>query len=137
MGKSWYNRRLTYRGLTNMQYFTYQGEQFSAGDTVALHQEITEGNKKRIQIFEGIVIAISGREEGKTITLRKISTGSIAVEKIFPLSLPTIKKIVSKRQGKVRRGKLYYLRGKIGRSATKVKEKSVNLKPEAKATAKK
>lgn len=114
-----------------MQYFTYQDHSFSAGDTIAVHQEISEGNKKRVQIFEGIVIAISGREPGKTITLRKISAGGIGVEKIFPLALPSIKKIVSKRQGRVRRGKLYYLRHKIGKSASKVKEKSVNFKKTA------
>lgn len=111
-----------------MQYFTYQNQSYAAGDSIALHQEISEGNKKRIQIFEGIVIAIGGKDAGKTITLRKISSGGVAVEKIFPLSLPSIKKIVSKRQGKVRRAKLYYLRGKVGRSASKVKEKSFSQK---------
>ncbi len=114
------------------QYFTYQDQQISIGDTIAVHQEISEGNKKRVQIFEGIVIAIKGMNLGKTFTIRKIASNNIAVEKIFPIALPSIKKITLKRQGAVRRSKLYYLREKIGRSATRIKEKSVNFK---KATA--
>jgi large subunit ribosomal protein L19 len=118
-----------------MQYFIYQNQNYSVGDTVALHQEIAEGNKKRIQVFEGIVIAISGRQAGKNIVLRKISSGSVAVEKIFPLNLPSIKKIILKRQGQVRRAKLYFLRQKVGRSATRIKEKNVGLKTQAGAKA--
>jgi large subunit ribosomal protein L19 len=108
-----------------MQYLTYQDQKFGVGDTVTLHQEIAEGNKKRVQAFEGIIIAVKGRQAGKSITLRKISSGNVAVEKIFPINLPSIKKIVLKRQGKVRRAKLYFLRQKVGRSATRIKEKSV------------
>jgi large subunit ribosomal protein L19 len=114
-----------------MQYFTYQDQKIGVGDTIALHQEITEGSKKRVQVFEGIVIAAGGRDNGQTITLRKISNGAIAVEKIFPLKLPSIKKIVLRRQGQVRRAKLYFLRGKVGRSATKIKEKNVTAKTPA------
>jgi large subunit ribosomal protein L19 len=105
------------------QYLTYQDTQLAVGDTVRLHQEIVEGSKKRIQVFEGIVIAIAGAGTGKTLTLRKIGAGHIGVEKIFPVNLPSIKKIEVKRQGSVRRGKLYYLRNKVGKSATKIKEK--------------
>lgn len=106
------------------QYLNYNDQKFSVGDTVRVHQEITEGEKKRVQIFEGIVIAINNRDTGKSFTVRKIGANSIGVEKIFPILLPTIKKIEVKRQGSVRRSKLYYLRDKIGKAATRVKEKT-------------
>ena len=113
------------------QYFTHQNQTISAGDTIAVHQEISEGNKKRVQIFEGIVIAAGGQQTGRSFTVRKIASNNVAVEKIFPLALPSIKKIVIKRQGAVRRAKLYFLREKTGRSATKIKEKSVSFKSAA------
>jgi len=108
------------------QYFTYQSQTITAGDTVRVHQEILEGKKKRVQVFEGIIIAIKGRENGQSFTVRRIGTGGIGVEKIFPVHLPSIKKIVIKRKGQVRRSKLYYLRDKVGKKATKVKEKKAN-----------
>lgn len=104
------------------QYLTYQDEKISVGDTIAVSQEIVEGAKKRTQVFEGILIAVGGMGAGKSLTVRKISTGNIGVEKIFPVALPSIKKIEIKRRGSVRRSKLYYLRDKVGKSATKVKE---------------
>lgn len=107
------------------QYLNYQDQKISVGDTIAVHQEIVEGTKKRTQVFEGILIAISGMGNGKSFVVRKLSANNIAVEKIFPVVLPSIKKVEVKRQGDVRRGKLYYLRDKIGKSATKVKEASV------------
>lgn len=106
------------------QHFTYNDQIISTGDTVRIHQEISEGDKTRIQIYEGIVIAIKNSDSGKSFTVRKIATGGIGVEKIFPALLPSIKKIELKRKGQVRRSKLYYLRDRIGKSATKVKEKS-------------
>ena len=108
------------------QYLNYNDTNISVGDTVRVHQEIAEGGKKRIQVFEGIVIAISGMETGKSFIVRKIGANNIGVEKIFPVNLPSIKKIEVKRHGDVRRGKLYYLRNKVGKSATKVKEKEIN-----------
>ena len=102
----------------------YNDQQISSGDTVRVHQEITEGKKKRIQVFEGIVIAIKNRGTGQSFTVRKIGANSVGVEKIFPVQLPSIKKIELKRKGDVRRSKLYYLRGKTGKAATRVKEKS-------------
>jgi len=105
------------------QYLTYKNTQIASGDTVRVHQEIFEGGKKRIQVFEGIVIAIKNREAGQSFCVRKISAGSIGVEKIFPLNIPSIKKIEVKRKGKVRRSKLYYLRARTGKQATKTKEK--------------
>lgn len=111
------------------QHFTYQKQNISVGDTVRVHQKITEGDKKRVQIFEGIVIAVKNRRTNKSFTVRKISANSVGVEKIFPVNLPSIKKIEVKREGQVRRSKLYYLRERIGKQATRVKEKT--FKPKA------
>jgi len=105
--------------------FTYHEKNINIGDSVRVHQEIVEGEKKRIQIFEGIVIAIKNRELNKSFTVRKIAANNIGVEKIFPVAMPSIKKIEVKRQGNVRRSKLYYLRGKVGKAASKVKEKNL------------
>lgn len=110
------------------QYLTYQDQTTSVGDTVRIHQEIQEGNKKRVQVFEGIVIAIKNAGNGKSFIVRKIGAGGVGVEKIFPLQLPSIKKIETKRQGAVRRAKLYYLRNKVGKSATRIKEKNLFTK---------
>lgn len=95
----------------------------SIGDTVRVHQEISEGESKRVQVFEGIVIAIKNRGQNKTFTVRKIGANNVGVEKILPVFLPSIKKVEVVRKGKVRRSKLYYLRDKIGKAASKVKEK--------------
>ena len=94
---------------------------FIAGDTVEVHQKIIEGNRERIQIFKGIVIAKNHRSTRETFTVRKISKG-VGVEKIFQLHSPNIKKIVVIKKGKVRRAKLYYLRDRVGKKST-VKEK--------------
>lgn len=106
------------------QYFTYNQKQVGSGDTVRVHQEIQEGNKKRIQVFEGIVIAIKNAGSGKSFTVRKIAANGIGVEKIFPVNLPSINKIEVKRKGHVRRSKLYYLRDLVGKAATRIKEKN-------------
>jgi large subunit ribosomal protein L19 len=88
-----------------------------AGHTVRVHQIIKEGDKERVQIFEGLVIKVnSGHGADKTITVRKVVEG-IGVEKIFPVYSPIIKKIEIKKQSKVRRAKLYYMRGRFGKSA--------------------
>ncbi len=113
--------------------FTYQEQTINVGDTVQVHQEITEGVKKRIQIFEGLVIAIRNSDVNKSFTVRKIAVGSIGVEKIIPVMSPATKKIVVKRQGDVKRAKLYFLRDKIGKAATRVKEKSLHTQAEKKA----
>ena len=115
------------------QNFTYNDQEINVGDTVRVHQEISEGKKTRVQVFEGIVIAIKNRDVNKTFTVRKIAAGSIGVEKIFPLMMPSIKSIEVKRRGEVKRSKLYYLREKVGKAASRVKEKS--LFTEAKKTA--
>lgn len=85
---------------------------FSVGDTVRVHQKLLEGaeKKERIQIFEGMVIAIHGKEENKSFTVRKIGPNYVGVERIWPVSSPWISKLEVKTQGKVRRAKLYYTR---------------------------
>ena len=93
---------------------------FSVGDTVKVHFEIIEGKTKRIQIFEGLVIAIKNTGVRKTFTVRKTSYG-VGVERVFPVYSPRVVKVEVVRVGKVRRSKLYYIRDKIG-SAAKVKE---------------
>lgn len=84
--------------------------QFHVGDKIAVHHQFKEADKTRTQIFEGVVIAIRGRGENKTFTVRKIASGGIGVERIWPLITPWITKIVVVKRGKVRRAKLYYLR---------------------------
>ena len=111
------------------KYMKKDVPQFDIGDTVDVHFSITEGDKTRIQLFSGIVIGQKGAGMGKTFTVRRISYGE-GVERVFPLSSPLIEKIKVKKKGKVRRAKLYYLRGKKGKKASKVKEKIVQRKEE-------
>ena len=91
------------------------------GDTVRVHVKVKEGSRERIQVFEGIVIAEKHGGIEKTITVRRMSYG-VGVEKVFPVYSPSIDKIEVVRHGNVRRAKLYYLRGRVGKAA-KVKEK--------------
>jgi large subunit ribosomal protein L19 len=93
---------------------------FRPGDTVAVHYKIKEGERERIQIFEGVVIAKKGGGLRETFTVRKVSYG-VGVERIFPLHSPLIEKIKIKRKGRVRRAKLYYLRGR-SKKASRIKE---------------
>jgi large subunit ribosomal protein L19 len=90
--------------------------EFSAGDTVRVLYRVREGEKERIQAFEGVCIARRGGGIGETFTVRKISSG-IGVERIFPLHAPTVKGVEVVRRGRVRRAKLYYLRGLRGKAA--------------------
>ncbi len=106
---------------------SYENEQlkseltpFNVGDTVKVHVRIKEGNRERIQVFEGIVIKRQGESNRETFTVRKISYG-VGVERTFPVHSPKIEKIEVTRRGKVRRAKLFYLRERTGK-ATKVKE---------------
>lgn len=96
---------------------------FSSGDTITVSYRIKEGNKERIQQFRGVVIRISGHQEKKRFTVRKISDG-IGVERIFPIESPFIESITVNKYGKVRRAKLYYLRGLTGKKA-RIKERRV------------
>jgi large subunit ribosomal protein L19 len=93
---------------------------FKVGDTVKVHFKIIEGKTERIQIYEGLVIAMKNAQVGKTFTVRKNSYG-VGVERIFPLHSPRVAKVELVRPGKVRRAKLYYIRKKIGKGA-KIKE---------------
>ena len=95
---------------------------FKAGDTVTVHYKIKEGEKERIQVFEGTVLARKNTGMGETITVRKVSFGQ-GVERIFPLSATIIDHIDVVRTGKVRRAKLYYLRGLKGKAA-RLKERT-------------
>ena len=95
---------------------------FNVGDTVQVHYKVKEGTRERIQIFEGTVIKKQGGGARETFTVRRISYG-VGVERTFPLHSPRIEKMEVTRKGKVRRSKLYYLRGRQGKAA-KVKEKT-------------
>ena len=94
--------------------------EINVGDTVKVHDKIKEGNRERIQIFEGTVIARKGGGISETFTVRRVSYG-VGVEKTFPIHSPHVEKVETVRRGKVRRAKLYYLRDRVGKSA-KVKE---------------
>lgn len=102
---------------------------FSPGDIVKVYQKIKEGEKTRIQIFEGIVLGIRGRKENKSFTVRKIAVGGIGVERIWPVDSPSIEKVMVVKRGDVRRAKLYYLRQRVGKRAIKVKEKTSEKQP--------
>jgi len=95
-------------------------DQFKVGDTVKVHFKIIEGKNERVQIYEGLVIAVKNARSGRTFTVRKISYG-VGVERVFPVHSPRIVKVEVVRPGKVRRAKLYYIREKIGKGA-KIKE---------------
>jgi len=90
--------------------------EFRPGDTVKVHVRVVEGDKERIQVFQGVVIARRGGGTRETFTVRKVS-GGVGVERIFPLHSPIVDRIELVRQGKVRRAKLYYLRGLRGKAA--------------------
>ena len=95
--------------------------EFKAGDTIAVHVIIKEGNKERIQVFQGIVIQRRGSGATETVTVRKISAGEIGVERIFPIHSPTISKIEVIKRGKVRRARIFNLR-KLKGKAARIKE---------------
>ena len=105
---------------------------FGVGDSVKVHTKVVEGDKERIQIFSGVVIGKRGRGLNETFTVRRISYGE-GVERIFPLHSPRVDKVEVERQGSVRRAKLTYLRKRLGKGATLVKEKESKVKAPAKA----
>lgn len=94
---------------------------FRIGDTIRVHQKIKEGNKERVQKFEGIVIQRRGGGMGKSFTVRKIGANGVGVEKIYPINSPSIEKVEVVKTGKVRRAKLYYIRDIVG--VVKIKER--------------
>ena len=97
--------------------------QIVIGNTVKVHVKIREGERERIQVFEGTVIARNGSGIAETFTVRRVAYG-VGVERVFPLHSPNVAKVETVRHGRVRRGKLYYLRDRVGK-ATKVKERIV------------
>ncbi len=105
---------------------------FNVGDSVRVHTKVVEGDKERIQVFSGVVIGRRGRGLNETFTVRRISYGE-GVERIFPTHSPRIDKVEVERQGSVRRAKLTYLRKRIGKGATVVKEKESFAAEPAKA----
>jgi large subunit ribosomal protein L19 len=105
---------------------------FNVGDNVRVHTKVVEGDKERIQVFAGIVIGRRGRGLNENFTVRRISYGE-GVERVFPVHSPRVEKIEVERQGDVRRAKLTYLRKRVGKSATTVKEKQKAEAPAAAA----
>ena len=101
---------------------------FKAGDTITVAYKIVEGNKERIQLYRGVVIKISGHGDKRRFTVRKMS-GTVGVERIFPIDSPNIDSIQINKVGKVRRAKLYYLRNLTGKKA-RIAEKRMNAKEE-------
>ena len=103
---------------------------FGIGDSVRVHTKVVEGDKERIQVFSGVVIGKRGRGLNEMFTVRRISYGE-GVERIFPIHSPRVDKVEVERQGSVRRAKLTYLRKRVGKGATMVKEKEVAAKAPA------
>lgn len=106
------------------EQFRKEPLKFNVGDSVRVHTKVVEGDKERIQVFAGVVIGIRARGLNQTFTVRRISYGE-GVERIFPTHSPRIEKIEIEREGKVRRAKLTYLRGRIGKGAMAVKDKDM------------
>ncbi len=116
------------------EQFRKDNAQFGVGDSVRVHTKVVEGDKERIQIFSGVVIGKRGHGLNETFTVRRISYGE-GVERVFPLHSPRVDKIEVERKGSVRRAKLSYLRKRLGKGATLVKEKEAAAKAEAPAKA--
>ncbi len=94
--------------------------EFSAGDTITVYYEIKEGAKTRTQFYRGVVIQVKGTGASKTFTIRKMS-GTVGVERIFPVNMPALQKVEVNKRGKVRRARIYYFRGLTGKKA-RIKE---------------
>ena len=112
------------------EQFRKEPLKFNVGDSVRVHTKVVEGDKERIQIFAGVVIGRRGHGLNEMFTVRRISYGE-GVERIFPVNSPRVEKIEVERAGNVRRAKLTYLRKRIGKGATLVKEKQVAEAPAA------
>ncbi|HZZ98862.1 MAG TPA: 50S ribosomal protein L19 [Candidatus Saccharimonadia bacterium] len=105
------------------KYLNYNNKEISVGDSVRVHVKIQEGEDKfRIQMFEGILIAIDNKNINKMFTVRKIAADGIGVERLFPVDGPMIANIEVKKKGNVRRAKLHYLRNRIGKESTNIKQ---------------
>ncbi len=110
------------------EQFRKEAAQFAVGDSVRVHTKVVEGDKERIQVFSGVVIGRRGRGLNEMFTVRRISYGE-GVERVFPVHSPRVERVEVERKGRARRAKLTYLRKRLGKGATLVKEK------EAKAAA--
>lgn len=120
-----FNRRISEKKMNKIDpievdYLKEDLPEFRAGDTVKVHVRVVEGNRERIQVFQGVVISRRGGGTRETFTVRKVSFG-VGIERIFSIHSPTIAKIEVISKGRVRRAKLYYLRSKVGKAA-KIKE---------------
>src|SRR5512136_3508892 len=104
------------------EQFRKESLDFNVGDTVRVHTKVVEGDKERIQVFSGVVIGRRGRGLNSTFTVRRISYGE-GVERVFPVNSPRVEKVEVERKGSVRRAKLTYLRQRLGKGATLVKER--------------
>src|SRR3989344_8962360 len=111
----------------------YGDQTFRVGDTIAVAQKIVEDSKTRLQTFEGVLIAVTGKDSGKAFRVRKLSHMNIGVERLWPVRTPLIASITLKKKGSVRRAKLYYLRHRVGKQAlaTGTPTKSPVPKPKA------
>jgi large subunit ribosomal protein L19 len=105
-------------------HFSYKDQVINVGDRVLIKQIITEDEKSRIQVFDGLIIKVKGTGNNQSFTVRKIGAGNIGVERIIPVDSPNIDSIEIKARGKTRRAKLTYLRDRIGRNALRVKEQT-------------
>src|SRR5215203_7064885 len=110
------------------EQFRKEPLKFSVGDTVRVHTKVVEGDKERIQVFAGVVIGRRGHGLNEMFTVRRISYGE-GVERVFPIHSPRVEKVEVERHGSVRRAKLTYLRKRIGKGATLVKEKEKTAAP--------
>src|SRR5712691_8083115 len=114
--------------------FRKEAAEFAVGDTVRVHTKVVEGDKERIQIFSGVVIGRRGRGLNEMFTVRRISYGE-GVERVFPMHSPRVDKVEVERKGRTRRAKLTYLRKRLGKGATLVKEREGRGTVEASAPA--
>lgn len=134
--------QLTRETINGLGMEARQFPEFSYGDTIAVSQWISEGDKKRLQVFEGDVIALHHNGVSSTFTVRKIAANNVAVERIYPFYSPIIDSIKVVRKGDVRRAKLYYLRHRVGKQArvkelilTKEQKEAAEVRKTAKASA--
>lgn len=112
------------QSIINTKYGRKDVPRLRVGETVRIHQQITEGKKSRIQVFEGVIIATKhGLGLNGSYSVRRIAAGGVGVEKTFPVHLPSVVKIEQVKQAKVRRAKLYYMRNRFGKSARFASEK--------------
>lgn len=110
-------KKFTKETINQMGLYERSFPEFKAGDTIAVSQRIKEGDKERLQIFQGDVISINLNGVSSSFTVRKIGANSVAVERIFPYYTPLIESIKLVKKGKIRRAKLYYIRDRVGKAA--------------------